>query len=152
MWFIFFYWVNFNFNSFLVNNLHVSLLLTGGKFKTKIIKWNKKKTTTYRWNKYCNTAKKYDLTPDKSFESLINTQFSDLTFLIKLILSSSLIVVISHAINSDDGRLLGFLLELFPKMPRFNFGLFPALSSSWLLKSPYRNRNKQKSCFKIPVW
>ena len=66
-----------------------------------------------------------------------------LTPLIKLIRSSSLMVVISHAINSDDGRLEDFLFVLFPKIPRFNFGLFPIFSSS-LEKSPYRNKNVQK--------
>lgn len=52
------------------------------------------------------------------------------TLLIKLILSSSLMVVISHAINSDEGLLFDFLLVLFPKIPRFNLGLLPIFSSS----------------------
>ena len=61
------------------------------------------------------------------------------TLLIKLILSSSLMVVISHAINSEEGLLFDFLLVLFPKIPRFNLGLLPIFSSS-LEKSLWRKQ------------
>lgn len=53
-----------------------------------------------------------------------------LTLLIKLILSSSL-MVISQAITSDDGRLPDFLLVLFPNNPRFSLGLLSDFSSSF---------------------